>query len=42
VYETYEGEIITILDAKAPGCDDTTHENGKPIPDSILHPSSHD
>jgi len=42
VYETYEGEIVTILDAKAPACGDTTHQRGKPIPDSILHPFSRD
>ena len=42
VYETYEGEIVTILDAKASACGDPAHESGKPIPDSILHPSSRD
>jgi len=42
VYETYEGEIVTILDAKAPSCADPTHESEKPVPDSILNPSSRD
>jgi hypothetical protein len=42
VYETYEGEIVTILDAKAPPCGDTRHEEGKPVPEPILHPSPRD
>jgi hypothetical protein len=40
VYETYGGEIVTIIDAKAPRCVDSAHESGKPLPESILHPSS--
>jgi len=32
VYETYEGTVIGILDAKAGTCRLTTHRNGKMIP----------
>ena len=42
VYETYDGEIVTIVDVKAAGCAEVTHEEGKPLPESILHPSPGD
>ena len=42
VYETYSGEIVTIIDAKAPGCSDTAHQEGKPVPEPILDPSPRD
>jgi hypothetical protein len=42
VYETYEGEIVTILDVKAEACIDVRHEEGKPVPEPILHPSPRD
>ena len=32
VYETYDGEIVTILDAKGTGCRDLSHRDGKMIP----------
>jgi hypothetical protein len=32
VYETYDGEIVTILDAKGTGCRDSSHRDGKMIP----------
>jgi hypothetical protein len=32
VYETYDGEIVGILDARDPGCADRTHEPGKTVP----------
>jgi hypothetical protein len=39
VYETYGGEIVTIVDAKAAGCADAAHAKGKPVPDALPHPS---
>ena len=32
VYETYEGEIVTIIDAPGSSCADTAHAVGKVIP----------
>jgi hypothetical protein len=32
VYETYEGVVILILDAKGPQCADSAHVAGNPIP----------
>ncbi len=32
VYETYDGAIVGILDAKADSCRVKTHRNGKMIP----------
>ena len=32
VYETYDGEIVGILDARGPSCSDRTHEPGTTIP----------
>jgi hypothetical protein len=42
VYETYGGEIVTIIDAKSAACAEMTHEVGKPVPEPILHPSPDD
>ena len=32
VYETYDGQIVGILDAKAPECSDRGHRDGDIIP----------
>jgi hypothetical protein len=32
VYETYSGDIVTIIDAHASACADTAHERGQLIP----------
>jgi hypothetical protein len=32
VYETYEGEIVGILDARNPSCADATHARGNLVP----------
>ena len=32
VYETYDGEVVHIVDAKGPSCTSATHENGKTLP----------
>ena len=32
VYETYDGTVVGILDAKADACHVATHRNGKIIP----------
>jgi len=42
VYETYDGEIVTIVDAKSRTCADLTHKSGQPIPESIIEPSRRD
>ena len=32
IYETYEGEVVGILDARTADCTLPTHQNGKQIP----------
>ena len=32
VYETYDGLIVTILDAKGTGCENLSHRDGNMIP----------
>ena len=33
VYETYDGETVTLLDERQATCQNGTHENGNRIPD---------
>ena len=40
IYETYDGEIITLLDERNETCQDATHENGKHLPDLVAAPDS--
>jgi len=35
VYETYDGQIVGILDARAPGCSDSGHRDGNIIPSGM-------
>ena len=35
VYETYDGQIVGILDGKAPGCSHSEHRDGNIIPSEI-------
>ena len=37
VYETYNGEIVAILDARAPACADPAHVNGNRVPEDAAH-----
>jgi hypothetical protein len=32
VYETYDGLVVTIIDAKGTGCVDPSHRNGQIVP----------
>ena len=32
VYETYEGDVVTIIDARGPACKNPTHVDGKTLP----------
>jgi hypothetical protein len=32
-YETYDGEIVWILDERAPACENSSHEAGRPLGD---------
>jgi len=32
VYETYDGQVVAIVDAKGTGCPNRSHINGKIIP----------
>jgi hypothetical protein len=44
VYETYDGEVVTLLDERSRECTDRTHENGNRIPDLAkphdVHPTT--
>ena len=33
IYETYDGEIVSILDAQGTSCRETAHARGKIVPD---------
>ena len=44
VYETYDGEVVTLLDERCRECTDTSHANGNRIPDiaaSASHTTAH-
>ena len=32
VYQTYDGQVVAIVDAKNTGCANTSHVNGKIVP----------
>jgi hypothetical protein len=34
VYETYDGDVVGILDAKSGMCSVAAHENGKQVPEA--------
>jgi hypothetical protein len=36
VYETYDGLVVTIVDAKGTGCADASHRNGRVVPPDSL------
>jgi hypothetical protein len=40
IYETYDGQVVGILDAKSGTCRITTHQNGKQLP-AALSSESH-
>jgi hypothetical protein len=33
IYETYDGEIVSLLDDRQPGCSNPEHLNGNQIPE---------
>ena len=33
VYETYDGEIVTLLDDRQTTCDNPLHQSGNPVPE---------
>lgn len=37
VYETYDGEVVTLIDTTGPACRDRTHKDGNPVPDPDGH-----
>jgi hypothetical protein len=38
VYETYDGLVVAIVDAKSTGCANLSHSNGKVVPtDDVPH-----
>jgi hypothetical protein len=40
VYETYDGEVVTLVDERDSTCQIDTHENGNRIPDLGPVPAS--
>ena len=42
VYETYEGDVVTIVDARGPACKNPTHVDGKTLPSDAPDAATHD
>jgi hypothetical protein len=40
VYETYDGLVVTIVDAKGTGCADASHRTGLIVPREVLRPET--
>ena len=40
IYETYDGEVVTLLDDRNEACQDATHDNGNRIPDLAAAPDA--
>ena len=41
IYETYDGEVVTLLDEREPACQDASHSTGNQIPELAgVSPSS--
>lgn len=40
IYETYDGLVVTIVDAKGTGCADPSHRSGSIIPRDVARPES--
>ena len=40
VYETYDGLVVTIVDAKGTGCEDASHRTGQIVPREALRPET--
>ena len=40
VYETYDGLVVTIVDAKGTGCADTSHRPGQIVPREVVRPET--
>jgi hypothetical protein len=38
IYETYDSEVVAIIDARAASCADPTHERGKQLPFGVPAP----
>lgn len=38
IYETYDSEVVTLLDERNETCSDAAHENGNRIPDLAAAP----
>lgn len=38
IYETYDGHVVTIIDARGSACAEPAHENGKPVPVPVPRP----
>ena len=37
IYETYDGSVVTIVDAKGTGCADPAHRTGHALPRDLPH-----
>jgi hypothetical protein len=40
LYETYDSEVVGILDARGSACADSTHQPGQPLPLAVLDEST--
>jgi len=39
IYETYDGSVVTIVDAKGTGCTDPAHRTGQALPRDLSRPA---
>jgi hypothetical protein len=42
IYETYDGEVVTLIDERGPECAEAAHEEGNRIPELAAPPASVD
>jgi hypothetical protein len=42
IYETYDGEVVALLDERQATCRDRSHRNGSQIPELAVHSSTSD
>ena len=40
IYETYDGDVVTLLDDRHESCTDPTHQNGAQISDLAVAPAA--
>ncbi|HXT32777.1 MAG TPA: hypothetical protein VN716_25920 [Vicinamibacterales bacterium] len=42
IYETYDGQVVALLDERQASCRDRAHRTGSQIPELAVHPTPSD